>query len=655
MTRSLLCLLVLFSWLVPQGVGAGEAAPARSSWACLPANTLGAVRMEDPSAFADALRTRTRLGAMLFGQKRRQEWQRAFEMVRGESWHEFIAALEPYGLAPEDLFELFTGPWGAGFVYEPRPDREPLGLMLAWSEPGPGLLDRLMRAVDRASAEGLEAGTVLGRYDLELAGRRVVQLTLPEAHGEAGVPDRFHVLLARAGGRLLAAVTFPQSKAAVQPLSDEARARIDWDALTGIEEATGVFARFLARHEGGASPFAEAMRDAPGLMAALPGGLPLFEMHFNTPALFRILREAAPGNGGAGDAGAFDGFEVLRRLGITSLGPVAFKATLDERVMRYAGFLSMPAPRPGVLGLFDPAPLPATVPGWVGTEPTGYSHLAFDLAELYRQARKQAIAIGGETVQSGYEQVEQMARMQLQASIPEVLASIGRKHMVLGFKMRMADVEIPDMEGFDPAGGQAPPVRVVRQPQQRMAMVWDLADPALWERLFGVIGMWAGMAGDAVQQVEEQGFTGWRLAEGPVEGGLFLGRGRLVFSIGQGVAESVLAMLRRPPEGEAAMRGGPLHAAGDRLLPPREGFLYALNDYNRQLLDARRVVSETFRQPLVADAVLSNRVDDPKAFMEALLPAEAELDGAFGVMVSQGLLTGDGMVVETALDLPPAK
>ncbi len=64
--------------------------------------------------------------------------------------------------------------------------------------------------------------------------------------------DQTHVFIARAlGDRILLGNTYPQSEAEVRELiGDDADKKVDLAAITGAEEAKGIFARFLKAHSG---------------------------------------------------------------------------------------------------------------------------------------------------------------------------------------------------------------------------------------------------------------------------------------------------------------------------------------------------------------------------------------------------------------------
>ncbi len=570
-------------------------------------------------------------------------------------------------------------------MVEPREQRSPLVVILAWAEPGADLGQRLMKALDKSVAEQIEQGGFPPqRYDIEVAGHKVVHLSLPElgtkpfpqrdpmemspAEREAYfqqmqhwdqqeskpiVTDRTNVMLTRLGGRMIVAITPPQSSEQVWEMSPEEREKIDWHEVTSVEQATGVAARFLQAHDGEDGPFVQQVRSAPGLAATTPEGMQLLEAYVNPPALVRLGEQYAKQQDTA-ELGKT--MEVLRRLGLTKLGPVALNVTLDGTTLRDGMFVSAPSPRGGILDLLATQPaLPAEPPAWVSKDVLSYAQFSADLGQIYKRVREMVIAEGGQSAQQKFNQAEAMVQMQTGMSLLDILNSFGHRHMLVGFESRMVDMQVPDWSKYNgggPNGQGMPPMKTIKQPQNRMAFVWQLRNVGVWKQLFQMIGQYAAMAPpEAVKQVEEQGFTGWRIKQEPVEMGLFLGRGYLVLAQGQDVASPTLAMLRNPPEGDAALRRSDVYARATELLPAREGLIYSIGDYNRSLKQTSRLILESMKTGVAMNPEGANDIE----WIERLIPSEEELDGLMGAGVGQLYVTDDGFVVESALELQPAE
>ena len=120
-----------------------SAADLRPSWECLPDDTAIMVRMPQPAAFLDTLRTRTKFGAVALGADRLRKARALAIEAWGVSADEpgGLEALEQrlatVGLEAADLEAAFAGDMGAAVVIRPRgDDLPPLAMMLAWLEPG---------------------------------------------------------------------------------------------------------------------------------------------------------------------------------------------------------------------------------------------------------------------------------------------------------------------------------------------------------------------------------------------------------------------------------------------------------------------------------------------------------------------------------------
>ena len=163
------------------------AADLRPSWECLPDDTGIVVRMPQPAAFLEAVRTRTKFGAVALSEQRLQGlWNLALDTMRRDGGGEDLAAIEEtlarYDLRKEDLPAALGGDTGAGFVMRGREGGlPPLVTMLAWLEPGEEVATRLVAAAQKKCEEdiaGDETGTTR-RIDVEMAGHEVLWMVEP--------------------------------------------------------------------------------------------------------------------------------------------------------------------------------------------------------------------------------------------------------------------------------------------------------------------------------------------------------------------------------------------------------------------------------------------------------------------------------------------
>ncbi len=640
--------------------------PERPAWRALPEKTTVTLRLPNARAFGKALKERTRLGRLLLSKERRARAKALVRKLSPGGLDRLTGKLEKYGIAPDDLPKLLAGPAGGALTFAKRDSRPPVAMGLAWMEPGEELATRLLDAVKRAVAETEDTAHPVKRVDREIAGHDVMHLSvpqtgpkqgtgldLPENFGELSkeerrkavekaqkkqkqteevVIDRTNVFLSRLGGRVVLATTFPQSKERVRKRLKKGKP-IDWKEMTGVEAATGVFARFLQNQTGSGGGFAERVLSTAGLPAALPDGQPLFEVYTSAASAIDWWRAA---QGGAKQ----DSFVRLKRLGLHTVGAAAFRTALTGNVLRSGGFLSAPTPRKGLVTLLEQPTLPAKPPGWVASDVLRYTHFSLDLGALYRRIKKHVLEEGGKPVRAMYRQMEKQFRKNIQSSPVELLSALGHRHTVLGYQPHLVEREVPSSGSDD--GGKA---KKKKLPQNRAAFVWEVQDEQVWKRAMQFLG--GMLAGSGMERTQEQGFTGWRRSgDSGMEWGLFLGRGHLVVAIGEGVAERVLSMLRNPAKGDGSLRNSDTHKKAAELIEPRPGVLYSLTDAARAMQSFRPIVLAAMRQA-------GQGGDKAAEAMSELMPSTEKLQGAISVSTGQLYLTDQGMVLESASELPP--
>jgi len=674
----LLALFVFACLLKP--AAAADLAP---SWTLVPDTTVLIARLQ-ATEFLAALRRQTKFGAVVLSPDRVERAMQLWQSEKKDDWEELSKELGKYGLKLDDVRQLLAGEIGFALAIEQRGERSPLLLGLTWLEPGEDLAQRVVKAIQ----DGIEDDPhPTRRVDLSLAGHEVMHLSTPVMQGEKldpadfvpddddGEPtpeklkklreqmqeklknrksveaDRIHLFVARLGGRLLLANTFPQSSGEVMAKDEQERSQIDWDELTGVEQATSAFARFLEAHSGQGSGHAAELLGAPGLAPALPEGTPLLEIIADPrPLILAYTLHQRMANKDAG--GGEDKFkETLDALGLDALGPVAFRMALDGTALRSGLFVSAPEPRHGVLALLDQEPLEPAPPQWVPASAMAYQQISFDLGAAYTKIKELTISLAGDQARQGFLQIETGLQGVLQTDPATLLSSYGQQHSIVSFEPKA------DAPAADPANPALPGL------SERLGVVWQVKDEQLWQRVMQTLGQFTAAAGGAVEAAEEQGFRGFRL-HGAAEAGLFLGRGYLVLGIGNEVSESLLSVLRNPPEGEAAMRTSGLVERAAALLPPMPCFGYQLSDGGRNVKATKRAIEQLIELPLTQRARLaqipgaSAEAFDPAeaaaltAKLKALLPSDEELEGVLGVSVGQTTLGEHGLSSQSALELP---
>jgi hypothetical protein len=650
------------AWLACPLVAAAQAGgtPSKPSAYCLPEQTVAVVRVPDAGAYVSAMRRQTRLGSVLLSEDRLQKLLQLMQESDREGWEQWMAQLARFNLQPADWKKLFDGEAGLALVLEPRAGQPALAMVLAWLEPGDDLAGRLMAAMQKAIAEASGREDVPRRTDINLAGFAVMQLTqdvkgslVEEEEGDApgnlqpAAPaklaklDETHLFVTRAGGRLLFGMSIPASQTYVREQL-LAQQTIDWTGLVG-EPARNCFARFLAAHKANDPGVLPRLLATPGLAQALPAGLPLAEVVLNPAPLWQLLQQPD-----AAEARA-----ILEPLGITKLGPVALRSTLDGTTMREGWFVSLPSPRSGIWTLLEQTPVAAEPPAWLAANVAGFSVMGLDLGKVYAAAKELALQMGGPQAQQVFAQLEGQVQIQLQAGPRELLAALGNQ---------ISTVSFPPKKGgaADLAAAEAIPGLA-----ERAAIVWQVRDPAICARLMQFIQAIAPSTQGMMRVANEQGFTGVRI-EPPGTGvnvGLFYGKGYLLLGMGTEVCETVMAMISSPPKGNAAFSASPLLARAKTLLPPEPAFSYSVSDLSRALPDLRETITQLLQAPQAFQAIPGLPAEAPPqldpqqaALMEKLtqlLPTAEELEGMLGASTSLMLINAQGIIGRSATELAP--
>jgi len=624
-------------------------AELRPSWECLPAETAVMVRVPQAARFFELVKERTKFGSVALGPGRLEGLWRlvAGEEGPGGEWsleaHEEL--LRKYGLEPTDLPSALAAELGGGLVISRREGLPPVQLVVGWLEPGAAAADRLLAAFQQRVAEDMDRdgpGPRPRRIDLDLAGHEVISvvapvmgLDIPKAEleemaretDEEAVKARLerlretkqvqtgeqHSFMTVSDGRLLLAQTLPPT----------GKPGADFDALGGGDEARRIFATFLAAHDGGDESSLAAVLREPALAAATPAGLPLVEV-------VALPRRWLPDGGDHGVRGR------LARLGIDDLGGLAWRQTFDEGRWRSVLALTLPAPRHGLLEVLDQRCDAGDVPAFVTSEVADFTQISLDLGEAFQAVRRMVMADPGlEQVANMLAVADVQAQTFLGTDVATMLSGLGSRHWLLAFPPQVA-LALAQARAEGQAAARTPAVA------DRMALVWEIADE---EPFLKLLGRLAPLAGGQLE--EEQGFRGIRI---PGAAAAFAGRGHLVVAVGEGTLEKVLTSIRNPPAGEASLRESGVPRRAGELVPPRPARLVGVSDSTRTggTLGMLREMVATLEPDDVGDGY--------RAWLGAvkkLLPSSREMEGMFGVGATILRMTDDGLVYETAWEMPP--
>jgi hypothetical protein len=652
----LLAILALPSFAGSQA----SAADLRPSWECLPEQTAVMVRLPQPQEFVAALRTRTKFGATVLGGDRLERvWKLMVDKFGpdggGDTFDGWKKDLEKYGLRPADLTAALAHDVGFGMVVVPRDaGRPPLQVMLVWLEPGDDAAGRMFAAVKQMLEERAGEGeSAPKRVDLEMAGHdvvwmqeRVMGLDVGGIAGDAEddkevgeqvaeLQERIakaarvqvgvsHSFVTRIGGRLLIGQTIPTSPVlAVRAAGDGPR---DWEAESGVEEAKGIFQRFLAAHAAAAAaPLAEVFA-MPGVREALPEGLAAIDIMIDP----RVFMTAFGGNG----AEAEEGRRRLASVGLDAIGPVVWRQSLDGGRYHNGMFVSMPAPRRGLMRILDQDCDPSQPPSFVTSEATDLTQFSIDLGKAYQTVREVMVAAGGEEAGNMFTVAEMQAQGWLGLELPKVLSALGSRHWLIAYPSKIA-AAVAAGRAAGNAGQQL-------NAANRGAIVWQVADEAPFLKILQQL---APMAGGTL--AEEQGFRGIRVPNGPA---VFLGMNHLVVGIGEESLEKTIAGIRNPPAGEASLRESDLMRRAATLLPLDPVRMFSVGDATKTggMLGNFREIAAAMEPDDVPE-----EYRELFAGLKGLMPTAADMEGMFGASAATMRMTDAGIALRSVWEMPP--
>ncbi|MGC3971248.1 MAG: hypothetical protein QM775_29075 [Pirellulales bacterium] len=600
---------------------------------------MAVVRLPALKEFYEALRTRTKLGVVAFEPRRIEALKEMLVADAKDDLEAIGAEFKKLGLEVDDLLPLAAGEVGLGVWFQPRDDGRATLTIAAWSMCGEASAEKLLAALEKGFEDRLKGDHPARRDDVELAGVNVRHFMLPnfvEARSEAkfglgvknGVPNGnfqiapregdekkqqtlngySHLLVCRSGDALLALAISPEVAEGEMPEA----AAVEEALQRGREAARGALVRLLEARAGGGEGPVERWLQTPGLAAALPEGVPLVEAEIHPRGLATLLTRPE----------AAETRKMLDALGLSEVGPFAYRMTLEGTTLRSGFFIAAPQPRQGVLALLDQPALPPQAADWVAGDVVGYQHLSMDLGKAYTHVG--AIVAGqSQKAKESLAQIEAQSEQFLQISPAALLSSLGTKHVVLSF--------LPEAAKKPADGEDATP------PQNAMAFVWRVSDEALWRRLMGTAALVTGQPAK-----EEQGFSGLRHETPEFSGGWFLGDGNMVLAFGKGVTERTLAMLRNPPRGPESLAGGPLAHCAAELVAPQPGITYEITNGPSTLRFINDAILES----------LSNPDDESMKKLKEVWPTADELEGLIGVSAGVTLVDGNGLTHTSVSDLP---
>lgn len=630
----------LYGWILVLVIGvaapAGMAADLRPSWECLPADTFFMARMPNLAEFWKTIQSRTKFGSVVLSPKRLEGmWQALAQLEEDEgetSLEQFEEGLEKYGMEMADLTHLCGGEIGTGIVARPREGDEPLLMMLVWVEPGEEVAQKLLAATRQSLEESADEEHGPQRTDMELAGREVMMIIEPELatdDDESDEPEgtaakmkivgERHAYVTVAGGRFLIGVGITKF-GGPEKGDDDAEA---------MDEIRRIFATFLEAHAADGEAALAGVYREPAIAAATLPGVPLVEMMFMPKVVVAAL---------VAESGQ-DESEMQRQLalsGVDDIGSVVLRQNFDDGRWRGALAVTMPSPRHGMLAMLDQPCDASEVPGFVTREVSEFGQISLDLGKAYASIRQLLLAqADGEQIANMFSVADMQSQAWLGMDVAPVLSGLGSRHWFLTFPPQVAKV-IAKARVAEDTGEDATTAA------DRIAAVWQLADDAPFLKLLGRLAPLVG-----AQVEEEQGFKGFRVQGAAA---LYVGRGHLVMAIGEDVLERTLASIRTPPQGETSLRESDVPGRAAAILPAEPGRYFGVSDSTKS-----GGTLGTLRD--LAEAMEPDDFDDEKmrsAFVafKQLLPAASEMEGMFGIGAALLQMTDDGLLGETAWEMP---
>jgi hypothetical protein len=628
------------------------AAELRPSWECLPADTAFMVRVPGLGEFWKTIQERTKFGAVALGPKRLEGLWQAIASIQDDegewSLEQYEESLQKYGLETSDLVKVLDAEFGGSLVLRHRDKKTPLAMMLAWLEPGNEGAGKLLAAIRQQLEESADEEHAPKRTDIELAGHEVMMTAIPvieldmdgvdlpdegefdEAALDALVERMKNAKAQKTGERYTFVAVMDGRLLVGSGLTTFADPEGDADEAAGVEEMRRIFATFLEAHSGGGEPALAGVYREPAIAAAALPGMPLVEIVAMPSVLVSVLNAES----------GLDEATVQARLatvGVDDIGSVVLRQNFDAGRWKATMAMTLPAPRHGFLEILDQPCDASEVPAFVTREVAEFGQLSLDLGAAYKTVRQLLLAQAeGEQVANMYSVADMQSQAWLGVDVATVLSGLGTRHWFLTFPPQIAEV-LAKARAADESGEEVSTVA------DRLAAVWQIADEGPYVKLLGRLAQLAGGG----QLEEEQGFKGVRIPGGAA---FYVGRGHLVMALGEGVLEKTLAAIRTPPQGDTSLRESDVPRRAAELLPARPARGYGVSDATRTggSLGMLRDLAEAMEPDDIEDESMRGVF----VALKDLLPSAREMEGMFGIGTTLLRMTDDGLLYETAWEMP---
>jgi hypothetical protein len=344
----------------------------------------------------------------------------------------------------------------------------------------------------------------------------------------------------------------------------------------------------------------------------------------------RVFVTAFGGTGPEAEAGR----RRLADVGLDAIGPVVWRQSLDGGRYHNGMFVSMPAPRRGLMRILDQDCDPSEAPSFVTSEATDLTQFSLDLGKAYQTVREVMVAAGGEEAGNMFMAAEMQAQGWLGLELPKVLSALGSRHWMIAYPSKIADAVA--------AGRAAGNAGQQLNAANRGAIVWQVADEAPFLK---IVQQLAPMSGSELK--EEQGFRGIRIPNGPA---VFVGMNHLVVGIGDESLEKTIAGIRNPPAGESSLREGDLMRRASALLPLDPVRMFSVGDATKTggMLGNLRDIAVNMEPDDVPE-----EYRELFAGLKEALPTAADMEGMFGASAATMRMTDAGLAIRSVWEMPP--
>lgn len=611
-------------------------------WQSLAGDTVAALNVPATPAYQQAV-SQTRLGQLMSPEHILQQVLAVTAEHNPEAHQAVMEGLAEVGLQAEDLLTVFQSQLGASLqVWQSASLSEPDFQVFIWLNPGEELGARLLQALDRAltQQDGPEERRVR-RLDHALNDQVVIELRGPAIQSSEVINDDGVVELR----------DMPVSGEQPSMLITESGGRFAIGFQRDSDQSAAYQERLVAFHrrwlQGEEAAFGQQVRASNYLSQMLPSGLTAYEVYADVGKLLAMIPEEEAQFGPTAQ-------QVIQALGVDRLGLMGLVSTMEGNLSSAGFALESARPHRGIMGMLDQAPVTVQVPDWVPDDVVDAQVLSLDFSKVFAQARDMAVQLVGDEAEEGFTQADVGASMFLGADLTTIFAALGDMHYLI--KYPVSEEEMADaIPALDPDGGPGWQEEDMWTPDMRFAWVQSVRNPQVITQMVSAMANMVGMWGQEVQLAEEQGFSGWRLQQGPLHIGMFSGQGQLIIAFDETALNHTLSLLNAPPPAASRLNQSPAYQRVAESLPDTvaaQSFAYQnVAQTMREAMPYFDMAFEMMEMEHGGDEGMALMV----AMFKAILPDSEDFSAAFGQSATHLFVNDGGLGLHMVFDLPAAK